>query len=833
MSSFPTWIDDAIASNRRLSLRTLLATGFAAVIVLTLLVGLVSLFAQSRSLEAVDKLVSVVGRIADLGRGSNVAMLKARRAEKDFLLFREEFGFEEARSRYATLLRTSLAEVRQGMADLRELSSEPDLVQRTRSIDDAVARYEAGFLKVVSLYGLHTYVNTGFEGRSRQKAHEIEAIVRGSGHDRLLADLLDLHQHEREFLVYSANKHAESFAQGMARFKADVARDRLAPAVKARLLDLAGDYERWFHQYVEARDQIDAEKVTYLTAAHTVEPLLEQLHADAELNAGATRDDAEKQARIAIWVIFATVLLASLLGLAVASIIFRSIMKSVGECLDFASRVARGDLSTRLLPKGNSEFGTLATALNQMTEELEARDAALSKANALLQQEVRQHVVDAERIEYLAYYDGLTTLPNRSMFSKLLNHAITLARRSGKQLAVLFVDLDRFKNVNDTLGHEAGDRLLKEVATRLRGCLRESDTVARLGGDEFVILLPILDGPADVDVVANKVLAETAKSFAALGKEFRVTASVGVSIFPKDGDDEQSLMKNADIAMYQAKGDGRNNFQFYSATMNQHSFERLALEASLRGALEGDEFRLHYQPRIDARSNRIVGVEALLRWQHPELGMIEPMNFIPLAEETGLIVAIGRWVLKTACLQNMAWQEHGLLTMAVNLSGRQFWDDAVLRDITSILAETGMRPGLLEVEITERTLMHNVGLALSTLRAFRDAGIRVAIDNFGAGYSSLSHLRQFPVDTLKIDRSVIHDLADHAENRGIAEALIAMGKTLSLTVVAEGVETKAQVDFLRERACDELQGFYFNRAVAAGKFAELLEAQDPLTAEAA
>ena len=543
------------------------------------------------------------------------------------------------------------------------------------------------------------------------------------------------------------------------------------------------------------------------------------------------------------------VLLVTFFGLGIA----RRIAQPLRDLQSSVERIATQDYGARVAVASHDEIGLLGSAFNKMAEDLSASHAELIKnerelekrvaertqeldeSNTLLQQEVRQHQLAAERAEYLAFYDSLTTLPNRSMFSKLLKQAISLARRDGKQLAVLFVDLDRFKNINDTLGHEAGDLLLQEVAKRLQSCLRESDTVARLGGDEFVILLPALRDAADVEVVAHKILAATSKSFVALGQEFRVTASVGVSTYPKDGEDEQSLMKNADIAMYQAKEDGKNHFQFYSVQMNTNSFERLALESSLRRALDHGEFQLHYQPKIDARTGGIVGIEALLRWQHPELGMVAPAKFIPIAEETGLIVSIGKWVLKTACAQNVAWQQAGLphLNMAVNLSRRQFSDEGLLRDITSILEETGMSPDLLELEITESTLMHDVDKAMRTLKAFRDMGVRLAIDNFGTGYSSLSNLRQFPVDTIKIDGSFIRDLSDHAENRGIAEAIIAMGRTLSLTVIAEGVETKAQVDFLRERACDEFQGFYFSKAVTAEKFAELLEEQTPVAAEEA
>jgi diguanylate cyclase (GGDEF)-like protein len=504
------------------------------------------------------------------------------------------------------------------------------------------------------------------------------------------------------------------------------------------------------------------------------------------------------------------VLLVTFFGLGIAA----RITQPLRDLKSSLERVAAQDYGARVAVTSRDEIGLLGLAFNKMAVDLS---------------------VAAKRAEYLAYYDGLTTRPNRNMFSKLLNQAIRLARRDRKQLAVLFVDLDRFKNINDTLGHDAGDLLLQEVGKRLRGCLRESDTVARLGGDEFVVLLPALDDAADVEVVAHKILAATSKSFVALGQEVRVTASVGVSTYPKDGDDEQSLMKNADIAMYQAKEDGKNNFRFYSAEMNTNSFERLALESSLRRALEHGEFQLHYQPKIDARSGRIAGIEALLRWQHPELGMVAPMKFIPIAEETGLIVAIGKWVLETGCTQNVAWQRKGLprLRMAVNLSRRQFSDEGLLRNLTSILEDTGMSPDLLELEITESTLMHDIDKAMCTLKAFRNMGIHVAIDNFGAGYLSLSNVRQFSVDTVKIDGSFIRDLSNHAENAAIVEAIIAMGRTLSLTVVAEGVETKAQADFLRERACDEFQGFHFSKAVTADRFAELLEAQTTMAAEEA
>jgi diguanylate cyclase (GGDEF)-like protein len=394
-------------------------------------------------------------------------------------------------------------------------------------------------------------------------------------------------------------------------------------------------------------------------------------------------------------------------------------------------------------------------------------------------------------------------------------------------LAVAFLDLDRFKQINDTLGHEAGDHLLREVASRLTGCVRDSDTVARLGGDEFVVLLPQLDDGTYAATVAHKILSVIAMPFTLIGHEFRVTASIGISTYPQDGLDEQTLTKNADIAMYQAKEEGKNNFQFYSEKLNANSLERLTLESSLRHALERNEFRLHYQAKRDMRTGRITGMEALLRWEHPDLGTVAPMRFIPVAEETGLIVPIGKWVLRTACLQSVAWQTQGLppLSIAVNLTAGQFCHEHLLQDIGSILRATGMPAHLLELEITESLLIHDVEDTLRILTGLRALGARIAIDDFGTGYSSLATLQRFPLDTIKIDRSFIRDITGATEHTGLTEAIIAMGKSLSLTVVAQGVETKEQAEFLRTHACDELQGFYFKRPLPADQFTQLLLAQ--------
>lgn len=439
------------------------------------------------------------------------------------------------------------------------------------------------------------------------------------------------------------------------------------------------------------------------------------------------------------------------------------------------------------------------------------------------------------RIRYLATHDSLTGLPNRAAFSELLNFAIQTAQRQQRKLAVLFLDVDRFKLINDTLGHEAGDELLKAMARNLKECLRSSDVLARFGGDEFVALLPEADESDDVATVARKMLLVAAQPISMAGKEYRVTASIGISIYPIDAEDEQSLMKHADIAMYLAKEEGKNNFQFYSENVELQSSDHLAVESHLRQALEHGELYIHYQPKLDLRTGSIVGVEALLRWENPELGALSPALFIPLAEETGLILPIGKWVLETACAQNMAWQRQGLapVCMAVNLSPRQFADERLLEDITCVLRETDMRPELLELEITESMVILDPERAKLLLTKIKDMGIRLAIDDFGTGYSSLAQLKRFPINTLKIDRSFIRDLPGDAEDRAITEAIIAMGKTLGLTVIAEGVETKEQESLLRDLACDQTQGYYFSKPIAADQVTELLRQHGTATLAAA
>ena len=434
----------------------------------------------------------------------------------------------------------------------------------------------------------------------------------------------------------------------------------------------------------------------------------------------------------------------------------------------------------------------------------------------------RKHI--EQELKDMATHDALTGLPNRLMFSQLLNHAIQSARRYQRQFAVFFIDLDRFKIINDTMGHEAGDQLLREIANRFRQSLRSVDVVSRLGGDEFIILVEEVNELNQIATLAQKILASTIKPVLIMDKECRVTASMGISIFPTDGEDDQTLIKNADIAMYFAKEEGKNNYQFYSKDIKSLSTERMSIETNLRFALERKEFSLDYQARLDFKTGMITAVEALLRWENPYLGSVTPTRFIPVAEETGLIVSIGKWVIRTACAQNIIWQSQGLppVRISVNLSLRQLMDDNLIEDIKAILKESGMAPNLLELEISESMLMHNPVHMIAILTKIKKMDVRIAVDNFGTGYSSLAQISHFPIDTLKVDRSFIRNISLDSEDKAIIESIINMGKHLSLTVVAEGVETQVQDDFLRKLICDEMQGYYFSKPVAPDQFADLL-----------
>jgi diguanylate cyclase (GGDEF)-like protein/PAS domain S-box-containing protein len=432
--------------------------------------------------------------------------------------------------------------------------------------------------------------------------------------------------------------------------------------------------------------------------------------------------------------------------------------------------------------------------------------------------------ITEQRVHHVAQHDVLTGLPNRSLLQDRLGQAVAYATRSGHPVWVMLIDLDRFKFVNDSMGHKAGDVLLMTVAARLRSSLRDTDTVARLSGDEFVVILSQHeDQPLTHDIV-QRVMDSVAQPVMLGPKEFFVTCSIGVAAYPSDGTPPDSLIEHADIAMYRAKKLGRNNFQFYTPAMNEESLERVRIESALRNALERNEFVLHYQPQVDLKTGQIVGMEALIRWKHPELGMVPPNRFIGVAEDTGLIVPIGAWVMRTACAQNKAWQDAGLgrLRVAVNLSARQFSAAELLAGIEQVLTDTGLDPSCLELELTESLFMSDVTPAVELLHRMKSLGIQLSIDDFGTGYSSFSYLSRFPIDVLKIDRSFVNDITIDANDAAIVASIIALAHNLRLSVIAEGVETAEQLDYLRHQGCDEMQGYYFSRPLPAHEFEQLL-----------
>ncbi len=453
---------------------------------------------------------------------------------------------------------------------------------------------------------------------------------------------------------------------------------------------------------------------------------------------------------------------------------------------------------------------------------------ALACLMAVLEDQRETAAQATSQVEHLAYFDTTTGLPNRALFADRLSVALAHAQRHRYKLAVLFLDIDRFKQINDSLGHSVGDRLLRIVSTRIRGAMRDEDTVARFGGDEFTVLIHIIGKIEDAGKIAQKILDSLKTPINIDERDFVVTSSIGIAIYPLDGNDGETLIRNADAAMYRAKDLGRNTYQFYAATMNHKALEALEVENGLRRALAQNEFVLYYQPLVDVSTGTVFGLEALIRWQHPELGLLRPDRFIPAAEQSGLIIAIGRWVLREACKQASEWHRRGhRVLIAVNLSGRQFSDPDLIPQVAEALEMANLAPEFLELEITEGYAMHDVQKAIQTLRQLKALGVRIAIDDFGTGYSCLSYLKQFPIDTLKLDGSFVRDL-NAPEDAQIALGVIALAHSLQLKVIAEGVETINQLKFLREHSCDRLQGYLFSRPMPPANFDSFMNQRDAL-----
>ncbi|MBC2695791.1 MAG: EAL domain-containing protein [Desulfobacteraceae bacterium] len=461
-------------------------------------------------------------------------------------------------------------------------------------------------------------------------------------------------------------------------------------------------------------------------------------------------------------------------------------------------------------------------------------------------QDITKHKKTEAKIRFLAYYDVLTGLPNRQLFKEYSIRAIRMAQRDGTKLAIIFMDLDHFKRINDTLGHNAGDKLLEKISENMMVVIRASDIVtridnesrsktslSRLGGDEFTILLPDLTEIQQAATVAKRIIKCLSLPVKVAGRELYVTGSIGIAVYPDDGEDIDTLLKNADTAMYHAKDAGRNNFQFYAKYMNELTLSRLNMEAELKKALERNEFILYYQPQVEVATSTIVGVEALIRWEHPESGIVSPAEFIPIAEETGLIIPIGEWVLQTACPQMAVWHKAGFnsLRIGINLSSNQFRQGDIVKSIKNILATTGLDPQHLELEITESIIMHDVEEAIATLWKLKEMGLNLSIDDFGTGYSSMNYLKRFPLDTLKIDQSFIKDIMMDPNDQAITKATIGLARGLGLTTIAEGVETEEQLTFLRKQGCDQIQGYFFSKPVPTEKVEQLFLRSDIVKAK--
>jgi diguanylate cyclase (GGDEF)-like protein len=460
-------------------------------------------------------------------------------------------------------------------------------------------------------------------------------------------------------------------------------------------------------------------------------------------------------------------------------------------------------------------------------------ERALNHCNLLKEKRLYKEQIEnllqqrTAEVNWLANFDPVTQLPNRALFEDRLTQAVAIAKATNQSLGVLFISLDQFKKVNDSLGHGPGDTLLREFAERLKSCISKSDTVARFGSDEFALLRTQIDDTNDVIETIGSLSQLLKFAFDLPGHELFGTASVGVSLFPLDGEDSQTLLKNAGAALYKAKRSGGANYQFFTADMHELATSRLALESNLRRAIQNEEFLVHYQPRVSVDSLAITGVEALVRWQHPHLGLISPSEFIPLAEDTGLIVPIGEWVLRTACLQGKRWRDQGFapVQIAVNISARQFHDQDLAQTVIRILEETGLPPNYLELELTESSIMQNAEFAAGMLSRLKSRGINISIDDFGTGFSSLASLKRLPIDALKIDQSFVRDATTDDDDAALVMAIITLAHNLRLKVIAEGVETEDQLRFLQLLRCDEIQGYFFSKPLPAETFVSLFEPQ--------
>ncbi|WP_157201279.1 EAL domain-containing protein [Massilia sp. Root418] len=985
-----------LARFEQLSLRLKLAFGFSTVLTLLLCVGAVALFSHHSSIQAIDSFLDRDNQISTLSLSSQASMSRARRYEKEFLLKVKVYSFQEARSRYATLVTGHLADVRANLAAIRRLSSAPAEAAAVQSIELATQQYEAGFLRVVALYGRLGSAGTGLEGELQASARAIEALLAADAPEQLRSSLLRLRRHEKNFLLHAGPRDAAAFHTEAARLRSALAQAGLPPARGASLAGLLEQYQGRFRQYTAVAADAEASMQDYLGAVHQIEPRMMELRDQADQAMAATRRTIHRQNQRLTWSIAGFSLLAMLLGLGLARYIVHKANRSVGACMDFARSLAGGDWSARLPPPaGRNEFAMLSGALNSMADamqqghqraqlhaaELErlnrtlrmlsqCKDALVSAENedqlldtvcqsvvdtggyalawvglahggeaaitapaasagrdagsvaqlarewqagcgledlcagainarrAIAAHQLRPGLADVPRLpgapwtmavpllargtllgvlgvhsaaaqpfdfdemrmlqeladelafglvslrdglkraaaeqalDYQANHDPVTGLANGNLFCDRVQQALLHAARTGGEVAVLVLGLDRYRAVKDGLGLDAANLMLQHVAAVLSHELREGDTLARLSGEELAVAIGEARSADELAAIAHALLRAVQQPLPTAHGELYTTISVGICLHPRDGSDAGTLLRGASAAMSSAQAMGGNQSHFFAPEMNARAARLFALEAELRRALEQDELRLHYQPRVHLASGELCAAEALVRWQHPQRGLVPPNDFIAVAESTGLIVPLGAWVIREVCRQQRAWLDAGLpaAPVAVNLSARQLRHAGLVQFIEQALAEHGLPARYLEMEITESALLEDIGQAQAMLRALKDTGIRISLDDFGTGHSSLSRLRHLPIDHLKIDQSFVRNLTTEPGDAAVCHAIIDLAHNLHMTVIAEGVETEGQANYLRKARCDEMQGYYYARPLPAAEFAALLQRKRTLPA---
>lgn len=894
-----------------LSLRAKLTLGFVVLIGLTLVVGLSALVSHGASLAAVEVFLDRDHLIDERSEYSNTTLYKARTYEREFLLDVESLGFAEAKARHLHRVTGQLATLRQHMAKIRSLSDDDAIRRDTQAIEEISRQYEAGFVRVVALYGQRETLGGSAAGRDRQALEGEIAVARRDYLEavaRIEPLIEQLHDHAESaagatrqtvqrlnrtatWTVAIASLGAILIGLLVAGFLSRNIRRSLAACADFATRLAGGDWDARLppdgrHEFgalaaslnhmaekLEAAHERDLDQSAELYRANRTLRVLSQCNealvrasSEDELLAAICRHIVAVGGHRLAWVGLADhdedhsvrpVALAgddadyvahlnlswgedeSRLGVGGKAIrdsqpvVVRHIPSSpifaawrepaarrgYASCVGLPLRSAGGVLgclSIYALEPDAFDDGEVKL-LQELADDLGYGLISLREAAARRRAE--------QALDYRAHFDAVTGLANRDLFLDRLGQATARASRNSQLVALVLLDLDRFKAINESLGHSTGDALLRQVGQRLKSCLRDGDTVARPSGDEFAIVLGDAARAEDVVPVARKLLAALEQPFSLDGREVFVGASMGIGLFPRDGSDVETLLKNTDAAVSNAKALGGNGFRFYAPEMNERVSTRFALEASLRRAIERDELRVYYQPKVSLATGEPASAEALVRWQHPEMGLVPPSDFIPLAEETGLILPLGEWVLESVCEQLRQWLDAGLAVpaVAVNLSGRQFGQENLVPMVQECLRINDLDAKYLELEITESILMDDMEAAIATLGELKEVGVKLSLDDFGTGYSSLAYLKRLPIDHLKIDRAFVRDITTDPDDAAICLAVIGLAHNLKLKVIAEGVETEAQMRYLRRHGCDEIQGYYFSKPLPVADFTRLLE----------